>query len=66
MSFLRNEPVNLSRYLPAFLLSDKSLKAMLDSCSMEHEKQRLLLDDISKQFYVQTATWGLRELGKPP
>lgn len=59
MSFLRNEPVNLSRYLPAFLLSDKSLNAMLDSCSMEHEKQRLLLDDISRQFYVQTATWGL-------
>lgn len=61
MSFLRNEPVNLSRYLPAFLQSDKSLKAMLDSCSMEHEKQRLLLDDISRQLYVQTATWGLRD-----
>ena len=61
MSFLRNEPVNLSRYLPAFLQSDKNLKTMLDSCSMEHEKQRLLLDDISRQFYVQTATWGLRD-----
>ena len=61
MLFLRNQPADLSRYLPKFLLSDANFKAVLNACTYEHEKYRLLLDDLSNQFYVDTATWGLAD-----
>ncbi len=61
MLFLRNQPADLSRYLPKFLLSDANFKAVLNACTYEHEKYRLLLDDLSNQFYVDTATWGLTD-----
>ena len=59
MLYLRNEPPDLARYLPQFLQEDEHFKATLAACSTEHEKYRLLLDELSNQFYVQTATWGL-------
>lgn len=59
MLYLRNEPPNLARYLPQFLQEDEHFKAALAACSTEHEKYRLLLDEITNQFYVETATWGL-------
>lgn len=59
MIFLRNLPVNISRYLPKFLQNDASMKDLLDAHSEEHEKLRLLIHDISNQFFVQSATWGL-------
>lgn len=61
MILLRNDKVDISRYLPKFLAKDKVMFRALLACSAQHEKQRLLLDDLSDQFFVQTATWGLAE-----
>lgn len=57
--FIRNDEVNLARYLPGFLEEDAQFNAALQSTTEEHEKIRLLLKDILSQFTVQTATWGL-------
>lgn len=61
MLYLRNQPPNLARYLPQFLQEDEHFKATLAACSTEHEKYRLLLDEITNQFYIETATWGLSD-----
>lgn len=61
MLYLRNQPPNLARYLPQFLQEDGHFKATLAACSTEHEKYRLLLDEITNQFYIETATWGLTD-----
>lgn len=56
MLFLRDTPVNVLRYLPDFLSSDKTFKAVQDGLSKEHEKLRLTLDDFSNQLFIETAT----------
>lgn len=61
MILLRNDKVDISQYLPKFLEKDKVMLHMLAACSAQHEKQRLILADLSNQFFVQTATWGLSE-----
>ncbi|MDY3916886.1 MAG: putative phage tail protein [Selenomonadaceae bacterium] len=58
---LRTSPVDLSRYLPDFLFKDKAFTDILASCSTEHERQRLFLQELAKQFFVETATWGLAD-----
>lgn len=57
--FLRLERVNVMRYLPKFLAGDMSFKDVQDALSAEHERYRLLLPEITKQFFIETATWGL-------
>lgn len=57
--FLRLEKVNVMRYLPKFLAGDMSFKDVQDTLSAEHERYRLLLPEITKQFFIETATWGL-------
>lgn len=57
--FIRDEMVNLARYLPGFLAADAQFHAALQSSTDEHERIRWLLKDIFSQFTVQTATWGL-------
>ena len=57
--FLRLEKVNVMRYLPKFLAGDMSFKDVQDTLSAEHERYRLLLPEIAKQFFIETATWGL-------
>ena len=61
MLYLRNQTPDLARYLPQFLQEDEHFKAALAACSTEHEKYRLLLDEITNQFYIETATWGLAD-----
>lgn len=61
MILLRNDKVDISQYLPKFLAKDKVMFHMLAAYSAQHEKQRLILDDLSNQFFAQTATWGLAE-----
>lgn len=56
MLFLRDTPVNVLRYLPDFLSSDKTFKAVQDGLNKEHEKLRLTLDDFSNQLFIETAT----------
>lgn len=57
--FLRLEKVNVMRYLPKFLAGDRSFKDVQDTLSAEHERYRLVLPEIAKQFFIETATWGL-------
>ena len=57
--FLRLEKVNVMRYLPRFLAGDMSFKDVQDTLSAEHERYRLLLPEITTQFFIETATWGL-------
>ena len=57
--FLRLEKVNVMRYLPSFLAGDMSFKDVQDRLSAEHERYRLFLPEIAKQFFIETATWGL-------
>lgn len=58
-NLLRTYKVDVLRYLPKFLSKDSSFKGTQDSLSEEHEKQRLLVIDICKQLFVESATWGL-------
>lgn len=57
--FLRLEKVNVMRYLPKFLAGDMSFKDVQDTLSAEHERYRLFLPEITKQFFIETAMWGL-------
>ena len=57
--FLRRLPVDVLRYLPRFLAKDPEFKKIQDALSWEHENLRLRLMDVSRQFYIETATWGL-------
>lgn len=58
-NLLRTYKVDVLRYLPTYLSKDETFKDTQDSLSEEHEKQRLLIIDICKQLFVETATWGL-------
>lgn len=58
---LRTNRVDLLRYLPKFLAQDQNFKDVQDTLSWEHEQYRLKLVDIIKQFFVETATWGLTD-----
>ena len=58
-NLLRTYKVDVLRYLPKFLSKDSSFKGTQDSLSEEHEKQRLLVIDVCKQLFVESATWGL-------
>ncbi|MBQ6976534.1 MAG: DUF2313 domain-containing protein, partial [Selenomonadaceae bacterium] len=58
---MRASPVDLLRYLPRFLARDKTFKDIQDTLSREHENLRLKLIDVAKQFFVETATWGLKD-----
>lgn len=58
-NLLRTYKVDVLRYLPKFLSKEGTFKATQDSLSEEHEKQRLLIIDICKQLFVESATWGL-------
>ena len=68
--WLRNDAVNILRYLPEFQQKDEDFKAVGDVLSREHDRHRLLLQDIFHQRFVQTATWGLayweKEIGLTP
>ena len=57
--FLRIENPDVMRYLPAFLAEDEHFKSIQDSLSNEHSLQKERLADIARQFFVETATWGL-------
>lgn len=57
--FLRTFPVNLRRYLPAFIFHDSTMATAIDTLSWEHERQRQARIDVDKQAFVTTATWGL-------
>lgn len=57
--FLRTADPDVMRYLPKFLAEDEHFAVVQDSHSKEHGIQKELLADIARQFFVDTATWGL-------
>lgn len=59
MSFIRSRQVDISLYLPVSLTKSDEYKAGLDAESREHERMRIALLDIEKQFYVKTVDWGI-------
>ena len=63
-SWMRQESVNILRYLPEYLVKDADFKATNDADSKEHERIRTALQDEIKQFFVKTATWGLNDWEK--
>lgn len=58
---LRTHKVDVLRYLPKFLANDVTFKDVQDALSTEHENLRLTIIDIARQFFVETATWGLAD-----
>ena len=59
MQFIREQDANLAEYLPLFVSQDKEINILLSVESKEHNRQRELLIDILKQFFIHSATWGL-------
>ena len=60
-SFMRDSPVNLFRYIPVFLSKDENFKSVQEALNREHEEYRLKVIDIAKQFFIETATWGVED-----
>lgn len=59
MNWMRQNNVNILKYLPEFLAKDDNFKAVADTCSAEHDRIRLQTQDIFQQLFIETATWGL-------
>ena len=56
---MRQQPINVLDYLPKFLGKDPMFKKTADTCSTEHNRLRLALQDLADNFFVNTATWAL-------
>lgn len=56
MTLIRNGPVDILRYVPEFLASDSDFKLLHDCESREHERIRLALGELFKQFFIPVAT----------
>ena len=54
--FMREEPVNLKRYLPQWLNKSALFSDLQNALSAEHELYRLKLAELAKQFYVETTS----------
>lgn len=57
--WMRNDKVDILKYLPSFLSKDKQFKGANDADSIEHDAIRTDLQDLLNQLYVVTATWGI-------
>ena len=53
---LRDSDPDVSKYLPLFLINDKTFKSWLDTQSEEHKRIWLDIIDAWKQCYVNEAT----------
>ena len=58
--WIRQNEVNILKYLPHFLSKDNDYKNTGDICSKEHERIRRYIKDCFNQLFVDTATWGLK------
>ena len=59
MSIFRNYLVDLLSYMPEHLTKDRETVTLLLVESEEHNLQEKWLQEIFKQFFIETATWGL-------
>lgn len=62
--FMRKNSVDVMRYLPKFLAKSPTFKNTQDTLSWKHEHYRLKLVDTARQFFLETATWGLSDWEK--
>ena len=51
--------INLLDYLPSFYHNSNIIKSFIDSNSIEANILKDYVEDLSKNLYVKTATWGL-------
>lgn len=59
--WMRQDKVDILKYLPAFLAKDPRFKATNDADSLEHDAIRIDLQDVIDQLYVESATWGIEK-----
>ena len=59
--WMRNDKVDILKYLPSFLSKDRCFRAASDADSTEHDAIRTDLQDLLDQLYVVTATWGIEK-----
>ena len=57
--WMRQNPVDILAYLPAFLAESRQFKSANEADNTEHDTIRLALQDLLDQCYVDTAMWGL-------
>lgn len=57
--WLRQNKVSILKYLPYFLSKDIRYKTTNNTCDIEHENIRLIINDLLNQLFIDTATWGL-------
>ncbi|MHB9945607.1 XkdT-like protein [Clostridium botulinum] len=50
----------LNKYLPSFLLDNKELVEILKASNLEIENIHNLIQDLYKQCFIKTSTWGLK------
>ena len=50
---------NLLEYLPSFYHNSDVIKSFMESNSIEVDTLKAYIEDLSKNLYVKTATWGL-------
>ena len=50
---------DLLEYLPSFYHNSDVIKSFMDSNSIEVDTLKAYIEDLSKNLYVKTATWGL-------
>ena len=51
--------IDLLEYLPSFYHNSDIVKAFMESSSIEVDTIKAYVEDLSKNLYVKTATWGL-------
>ena len=49
---MRQNPIDVLDYLPKFLRKDPMFKKAADTCSTEHNRLRLALQDLADNFFV--------------
>lgn len=59
--FMRKHAVDVLKYLPRFLSKEPTFKDAEDTLSTEHENLRVKLADLARQFFIETATWSMRD-----
>ena len=57
--WMRQDDVDISQYLPAFLSRSPHFKSTNEADSKEHDTIRIDIQDVLDQCYVASATWGL-------
>lgn len=57
--WMRQGVIDVMTYLPPFLRTEPLFTATAASCSEEHNRMRLALQDLANNCFVATATWAL-------